>query len=253
VVLPPSPEGLGSLLRRADPGGPGNPNSAVLVQYQSGPEDRSLRRQMAMELLGAAIEQPFYGELRTRQQLGYIVFAGVRELEPGGARALNLVVQSGVADPPDLAARAVAFAEGFAGALAALPDARFRAYADALVQRRREGDKTLSAEAGRHWGEIAGGRLAFDRAAREAEALAALTKEEVLAAYRAVVLPGGAGRRVFTAEVYADRAAARPDAPPPAGAAPVPPPREFIAANALFPTIGAGPAVELAARPAKAG
>jgi hypothetical protein len=50
-------------------------------------------------------------------------------------------------------------------------------------------------------------------------------------------------------QVYAARAAARPDAPPPPGAAPVAAPAAFIAANQFFPTLeGAnGRAVELAA------
>jgi secreted Zn-dependent insulinase-like peptidase len=33
---------------------------------------------MAMEVLASMLQQPFYAELRTNQQLGYIVAAGVR-------------------------------------------------------------------------------------------------------------------------------------------------------------------------------
>jgi hypothetical protein len=46
-----------------------------------------------------------------------------------------------VADPPDLTARALAFAEGFDKERAALPEEQLRAYVDALIQQRREGDK----------------------------------------------------------------------------------------------------------------
>ena len=54
--------------------------------------------QVTVELLGALLEQPFYAELRTRQQLGYIVYAGT-SLNSDGAASLNLVVQSVRRDP----------------------------------------------------------------------------------------------------------------------------------------------------------
>jgi len=46
---------------------------------------------MAMLVLSAILEQPFYQDLRTKQQLGYIVFATYREDE--GPRSLVFIVQ----------------------------------------------------------------------------------------------------------------------------------------------------------------
>jgi secreted Zn-dependent insulinase-like peptidase len=36
-----------------------------------------MRGQLAMEVLGSIIANPFFTELRTKQQLGYVVNAGV--------------------------------------------------------------------------------------------------------------------------------------------------------------------------------
>lgn len=43
--------------------------------------DRSLESQVLAEVLMATIEEPFYNSLRTKQQLGYMVFSGVSCVE----------------------------------------------------------------------------------------------------------------------------------------------------------------------------
>ena len=207
----------------------------VVHPYHS--RTKPARLQMAMEVVGAIIGQPFYHDMRTRQQLGYVVFADVRQCEPGGARVLDLVIQSSAADPPDLSRRAIHFAESFLATLEALPDEQFRDHFDALIRGRQYSERTLAEEVCRHWAEISSGVPAFDRSAHESAALAALTKMDVVETYRDLIMPG-ADRRVFTTEIYAATAAARPDDAPPPGSVPVHPTRhEFIAANTLFPPV----------------
>ncbi|KAJ1477320.1 hypothetical protein T484DRAFT_1821723 [Baffinella frigidus] len=43
-------------------------NSAVVVQFQNPSKD--LRDQMAMQVISSVIDQPFFADLRTKQQLG---------------------------------------------------------------------------------------------------------------------------------------------------------------------------------------
>lgn len=66
---------LGTLLRREEPNKE-NTNAAAYVVFQVGSRDRKDR--VAAELLSQLIEQPFYDQLRTQQQLGYLVFSGRR-------------------------------------------------------------------------------------------------------------------------------------------------------------------------------
>ena len=62
---------------------------------------------MTLELLTEVIDQPFYGDLRTRQQLGYIVGSGAKSRE--GALSLALIAQSNVVDGKELTNRVEAF------------------------------------------------------------------------------------------------------------------------------------------------
>ena len=65
-------------------------NSAVPVQLQNGDRD-DIQQQLAMEVLGSMMASPFYTDLRTNQQLGYIVNGGCSGRE--GVRSLVFSVQ----------------------------------------------------------------------------------------------------------------------------------------------------------------
>ena len=56
-----------------------------------------------LALLNQYISKAFYSELRTKQQLGYIVQCGSTEAD--GVRGLVFIVQSSVQPPPELEAR----------------------------------------------------------------------------------------------------------------------------------------------------
>jgi len=72
-----------------------HPDSSVTAYYQGRSKDA--RDQAMFQLLGQIVSAPFFDELRTRMQLGYVVFAGASPLldVPG----LIFVVQSPKADP----------------------------------------------------------------------------------------------------------------------------------------------------------
>jgi len=72
----------------------------------------SLKRRTVHALLGQMLKDPFYNELRTRQQTGYLIYSTAEEIE----RHLLLIfsVQSSLYDPRDLIARFELFLETFA-------------------------------------------------------------------------------------------------------------------------------------------
>ena len=80
--------------------------------------DDTPRARAASVLLASFVSGPFFGEMRTRQQLGYIAGAGgavsVRE------RGLNFVIQSSTHPSAELRQRAETFMAGLPTALAAL-------------------------------------------------------------------------------------------------------------------------------------
>lgn len=65
-------------------------SSCTEVYYQTGLQ--STESNMLLELLAQLISEPCFSTLRTKEQLGYIVFSGVRKTN--GAQGLRIIVQS---------------------------------------------------------------------------------------------------------------------------------------------------------------
>jgi insulysin len=99
----------GNVLQREEPN-PANPNSATIVQFQNADRE-NLKTQMAMEVLAIIMGNPFFADLRTKQQLGYIVYGGVSNKD--GVRSLIFTAQSSVVDAPYITDRIFDFTENF--------------------------------------------------------------------------------------------------------------------------------------------
>lgn len=84
------------------------PGNAVILAADCGPF--SFKRYAALEILSKGLEEPFFSELRTRQQTGYLVRNTFREMERG--LFAFFLVQSNTHDPRDLLARFELFLEG---------------------------------------------------------------------------------------------------------------------------------------------
>lgn len=97
----------------------------------------------AQDILAQAITEPFFNELRTRQQTGYIVFSTAQEME----RHLFtfFVVQSNTHNPRDLISRFELFIESFLQELQAtsLPQERFEKIKAALITKLQKPATTL--------------------------------------------------------------------------------------------------------------
>lgn len=81
-----------------------------------------------------------------------------------------------------------------------------------LIDKKTEPDKDLAIEVQRNWGEIASGRLQFDRLQREAAALLNVEKEDLLDFWKRIY--SGNGRRVLVTELIPRQGAASSPAPP---------------------------------------
>jgi insulysin len=147
---------------------PGN-NSAFLRDYILGPDDPEHRA--AALILDNFVGEPFFTELRTRQQLGYVAqaWAATRETEV----TLNFLIQSGTHPADELAARADAFIATLPARFAALTDDEWAALVEGARAQLEEKDKTIPERAARLF------TLAYQRAAdwsRREETLKALDR-----------------------------------------------------------------------------
>jgi insulysin len=116
-----------------------------------------------------AISEPYFTEMRTHQQLGYVVWGGATGEER--ANYAYFVIQSGEHPADELEARSDEFTAKLPGMVAALTDVQWATIVGGVRDQLKEKDKTIDERAGRLF------ELAYNRDAnwgRRAETLAAL-------------------------------------------------------------------------------
>jgi len=105
--------------------------NAVILAVQNGPY--AFKERAAQQILGKSLEEPFFSELRTKQQTGYVVYNTTQEIE----RQLFsfFAVQSGSHNNRDLLARFEQFVEEFLQEIDKGPEAqeRFETIKEALI------------------------------------------------------------------------------------------------------------------------
>ena len=178
-------------------------NSAAEVYLQVGMDEGD--DWLDLVLVSQLLEQPFYAELRTKQQLGYIVQSSVSE--SNGVRALVFSIQSSVLPPPQVEERIDTFLTDYRATLAALSESDLDAYRESLAIQATDVDKRLGQQASRLWGEIVQRRYDYGRPWRTSRRVRKVTKEQLLAFYDRVLMPGAPAGRRLTTHVFAKSAA----------------------------------------------
>jgi insulysin len=167
-------------------------DSALVLYLQA--EDDALPTRAKLQLLGTILANPFYESLRTEQQLGYIVNAGALPiLDTSG---LIVYIESPGTDPLAIEAAVDTFLQGFADELATMDAERFASIKSGLLTSLREPVQRLASLSNRYWGDIVIGQFEQDSTLQLADAIDAVTQDEVLAWYRTYVVQGQAARVV---------------------------------------------------------
>ena len=133
-------------------------SSCIENYYQCGLQDT--RNNMLLELFSQIINEDCYNQLRTKEQLGYIVFSGVRR--SNGAQGLRVIVQSD-RHPDYLDQRIETFLASLEDKLEKMEEAEFLQHVEALASKRLEKPKKLGVRNGRFWSEILSQHYNFDR------------------------------------------------------------------------------------------
>ena len=159
-------------------------DSAVTLYFQG--EDKSMQSRARSSLIVQILSSPFYADLRTEKQLGYIVFATRSTmLEVPG---ISFVIQSPVVNPGELVVQIEAFLQTQHESLRNMSAQQFETYRNGLLTRILDEDKTLVEVSDRYWTEIDRHHYEFDTRERMAEAVRSIKKEELVAFYERVVL-----------------------------------------------------------------
>lgn len=175
-------------------------NSAVHMSLQVGPRG-IYRTDVLLELVAEILNKPAFHELRTKQQLGYMVFSGVDACE--NVRGLYFIIQSPIADPDELCRRIEAFLVRFrVGTLSEMTDPEFDGFVDSMIALKMENDKAMAQRSRRFFAEIVGQTYVFDRFANEIAALRNVRKSDVVSFFDSVIAAGGMERRKVCSLVY---------------------------------------------------
>jgi insulysin len=134
---------------------------------------------VAAAVLSNLIEAPYYSEMRTRQQLGYVVWSFTFDRED--EVRLGFVIQSGEYDPVELVRRSDELVASFPALLRDMPSEAFAKAKEAVRSDIEKKAKTIGEKAARFF-DIAYNRDAnWSRKQESLDALEALTLDDVVA------------------------------------------------------------------------
>ncbi|MGH0158734.1 UNVERIFIED_CONTAM: hypothetical protein FKN15_052350 [Acipenser sinensis] len=133
-------------------------NCGIEIYYQT--DMQNTHENMLLELFCQIISEPCFNTLRTKEQLGYIVFSGPRRAN--GVQGLRFIIQSEKA-PHYLESRVEAFLKTMEKSIEEMLDEAFQKHIQALAIRRLDKPKKLGAECAKYWGEIISQQYNFDR------------------------------------------------------------------------------------------
>ena len=161
-------------------------NCAVQLTVQLGQLGR--QEAAAAILLGDILGQPFFGSLRTKQQLGYI--ASGSQVEARGVYSLNFVVQSSVATPAHVTdAMHVFLNETLRDELADMSSAKFDGYVAAARARLLQKPTSLVEEGEKLWPRLVDQSYDFQRDSDLAQALGKVGLDDVRAMHKRALRP----------------------------------------------------------------
>ena len=146
-------------------------NSTILLYHQAGKSDP--RKKVLLDFLSTVMEKPFYNQLRTVEQLGYLVWSGDREqFQVGG---FFFLIQSSSKDPGFLRERIEKFQKGFEQKIDSLTQKEFDRFKDSLIEKRRQKPKNLYEETMKYWNSIEDESYDFEFLEKEIAQLEKLT------------------------------------------------------------------------------
>ena len=160
-----------------------NDNSCVITYFEVGLKGQDIRKKLTHQVVMQYLSEPFFNDLRTQQQLGYVVFSRPC-VSPSDLIGAQFMVQSSVRSCEYIVSRINQFLSDQMKRIDNLTDEDFEVQKQAVLVKLAEKDINLQKEHSRHWDEIATHQYTFDRQDLEIAELEKVTKEEFQALFR---------------------------------------------------------------------
>ena len=140
-------------------------------------EDSPKNRATAL-IINKAIQQPFFTEMRTNQQLGYIVWSYLRNLDE--TIYLNFLIQSGEYSADELNKRANSFIAGASELLSSMDEDTYQKLIESSIEEIEKRPMSISERASKLRSLIFEHDVDYERDKKTIESLKQLTKTEVV-------------------------------------------------------------------------
>jgi insulysin len=169
---------------------PANVNHAIEYYLQVGSStDRKLRAMLG--LFAQMTSEPAFDQLRTKEQLGYIVFSGARS---SATTVGYMVLVQSERTPDYLESRVNTFLLKFGLDLEKMTTEEFEGHRRSLINKRLEKLKNLESESGRLWGHIGSEYFDFYQIDNEVALVRQLTKADMQSFYTNYISPESSTR-----------------------------------------------------------
>ena len=166
-------------------GDPANVNNCIEYHLHIGSTTDTKLRAKALLLAQLGEEQGF-DQLRTKEQLGYIVFTGAKIIVT--AVGYRIIIQS-ERSPEYLEERINAFLVTFGQTLENMTQQEFDGHKRSLINKRLENFKNMSEETSRLWSHITSEYYDFHQVDTDVAALKLLTKSEMVEFFNCYIHP----------------------------------------------------------------
>ncbi|ORY83170.1 Metalloenzyme, LuxS/M16 peptidase-like protein [Protomyces lactucae-debilis] len=181
-----------------------NANSAIEYFCQVGYISTTSERALGM-LLAQIANEPAFDQLRTKEQLGYIVFSGSRTtLTSNGFRIIIQSEKSAVY----LESRIEAFLDVLKAHLEKLSTEEFEKQRKSVIDRKNEQLRNLNQETKLYFHHIQSGNYEFDEVDVSTRALKQITQQQLLAFFMQYVHPSSSTRRQISVHLQSQKAMA---------------------------------------------
>jgi insulysin len=177
-----------------------NTNSCIEVLFQVGAIEIDTNAVLAV--CHHLLKEPAFNELRTNEQLGYIVHSSIKT-NGDNIKSLLILIQSDSYDPIYMDSRIEAFLERLREKIECMEPEEFQKNISAVSQSLREKNKNIGEESNKYWHGMSTRSYLFRRLHLIADKVDITTKEQVLEFYDTYISKGGPKRSKLSVQVYA--------------------------------------------------
>ena len=190
---------------------PENVNHGIEYYVQIGQVmDQDLRSRL--QLFAQITEEPGFDQLRTKEQLGYVVWSGIR---PAATMMGYRVLIQSERDPEYLETRCDAFLLKMGTYINDMGTEDFEGHKRSLIAKRLENLKNLDSETSRLWTYVGTEYFNFFQVDKDVEAIRKLSKQDIIDFYAKFLAPESATRAKLAIHLEAKKdAAEEPSADP---------------------------------------